>query len=559
MKNLKKKKLFCLILLMLILALGNLVQAQEEKVDYTSKVPKFSFPTTLEEQKEALKTNPLILRFAESREKLSADPYRPIYHYVNPEGRLNDPNGLCFWQGRWHLFYQAYPPEDPRQHWGHAVSKDLVHWQDLPLAIYPNPEKHVFSGSALVEKDRVLAMYDGTMVGNMIAVSDDPLLLNWEKLTGDAVIPLNDELPIPRRHTIRVGDPFLWKKDGLYYVIVGHMKEYENSTEVRADTYDPEKDAPHVRANYLFKSKDLKNWEYMHPFVEGDRFTMVGDDGSCPYFLPIGDRHILLFFSHQSGGQYLLGDYDKERDKFVSTSHDYFNHGRVKVGSIHAPSATSDGNGGVIIIFNMTAAKPTKGWNQLMTLPMQLTLSDTGNELNMQPAGAIKSLRENHQRVAPMTLPANEEVVFDHIQGNAMEIVAEVDLQNAHHVQLNVLRSPDKQEYTQITFYRNGGYRNQSVISIETTNSSTLPDVQTRPPETAQLELREGEPLQLRVFIDKSVVEVYANERQYAAVRVYPGLQESTGVSMRSGKEASKLLSFDTWQMKNIWEASQEE
>jgi hypothetical protein len=56
----------------------------------------------------------------ESRRKLAADPHRPIYHYVNPEGTLNDPNGLCFWQGRWHLFYQAYPPEDPRQHWGHA-------------------------------------------------------------------------------------------------------------------------------------------------------------------------------------------------------------------------------------------------------------------------------------------------------------------------------------------------------------------------------------------------------------------------------------------------------
>ena len=90
---------------------------------------------------------------------------------------MNDPNGLCFWQGRWHLFYQGYPPEDPRQHWGHAVSDDLIHWRDLPYAIYPNPEYQCFSGSTLVEEDRVIAIYHGTRVGNMVAVSDDPLLL----------------------------------------------------------------------------------------------------------------------------------------------------------------------------------------------------------------------------------------------------------------------------------------------------------------------------------------------------------------------------------------------
>ena len=75
-----------------------------------------------------------------------------------------------------------------------------------------------------------------------------------------------------------------------------------------------------IRANFLLRSADLANWVYLHPFVEDDMFTLVGDDGACPYFWPIGDRHILLFFSHMSGGQYLLGDYDTERDKFVVTA-----------------------------------------------------------------------------------------------------------------------------------------------------------------------------------------------------------------------------------------------
>ena len=98
------------------------------QTDRTSLVPFYTFPETLTEQEEALKNNPLMNRMIESRQSYESDPHRPIYHYVNPEHTLNDPNGLCFWKNRWHLFYQAYPPEDPRQHWGHAVSHDLIHW-----------------------------------------------------------------------------------------------------------------------------------------------------------------------------------------------------------------------------------------------------------------------------------------------------------------------------------------------------------------------------------------------------------------------------------------------
>ena len=159
-----------------------------EDIAFPSKVPKREYPTTLNDQLEQLDTDELMLRFAESRRRLSSDPYRPLYHYVNPEGKLNDPNGLCYWQGRFHIFYQAYPPEDPRQHWGHAVSDDLVRWTDLPLAIYPDIEKACFSGSTLVEEDRVIALYDGYLAGLMVAVSSDPLLLNWEKIPGNPVI-----------------------------------------------------------------------------------------------------------------------------------------------------------------------------------------------------------------------------------------------------------------------------------------------------------------------------------------------------------------------------------
>ncbi|MEI8224919.1 MAG: glycoside hydrolase family 32 protein [Bacteroidota bacterium] len=528
------------------------VSGQVVPIDYTSKVPKFNFANTLPEQEAQLKTNPLLQRMNDSRKRLSSDRLRPIYHYVNPEGNLNDPNGLSFWNGNWHLFYQAYPPEDTRQHWGHAISKDLIHWKDLPYAIYPNPERAVFSGSTLVEEDRVIAMYHGTMVGNMVAVSSDPLLLNWEKVSGAAVIPIKSQTGFPLPYS--VFDPCIWKKDSVYYSLsAGRLNEGPGGKP--------------VRANFLFRSLDLAKWEYMHEFVEDDRFTLVGDDGACPYFWPIGDRYILPFFSHMSGGQYLLGDYDKKNDKFIVTQGGKFNFGAVSPSGVHAPSATPDGKGGVIIIFNMNPGKPTVGWNQIMTLPRRLTLLNK-DELGIEPAGDIESLRYNPKHVDAMKLPANKEIILKGIKGNAIEIVAEIDPLNSQMVELNVLRSPNKEEFTRIVLYKNKGFNkgresipgtpsenvNYSLLSIESGYSSILPDVRTRAPETAPIILKPDETLKLRIFIDKSVVEVFANGKQCVAMRIYPGREDSMGVSIRAQGQDAQLISLDAYQMKNIYE-----
>lgn len=549
--------------------LFNEVLAQPDKPPYTSPVPKFSYPTTLQEQEEALKKDELMQRFAASRKKLSTDKYRPIYHFISPESTMNDPNGLCYWQGNWHLFYQAYPPEDKRQHWGHAISKDLIHWKDLPYAIYPSPERAVFSGTTLVEDNRVIAMYHGPMVGNMVATSTDPLLLNWEKTTKDrAAIPLLDPSGYPLPYS--VFDPSIWKKGDTYYALSAG----------RAPKGPGDRQIPIA---YLFRSKDLANWQYMHEFVENDRFTLIGDDYACPYFWPIGNRWIMPFFSHMSGGQYLLGDYDKERDKLIVTDGKKFNFGPASPSGVHAPSATPDGKGNVVIIFNMNPGKPTGEWNQIMTLPRTLKLGDGPNEILQEPAGDIESLRTNKQTVAAMTLPANKETVLKNIKGNAMEIIMEIDPKDATSLSIDVLRSPGREEYTRINFMEGRGmspgrdYRwnqvanttpppattgtstpptpplRESLITLETSMSSLHPDVRPRGPETGSFIMKPDENLKLRIFIDKSVVEVFVNGKQCVAARVYPSREDAVGVSIRSQGKDSELKSLESWQMKSIY------
>jgi beta-fructofuranosidase len=515
------------------------VNSQSEKINYESKVPKYLFPDTLDEQEKSLARNPMMDRFRESRASLSSDPHRPLYHFVSPEGMLNDPNGLCRWRGNWHLFYQGYPPEDPRQHWGHAVSADLVHWRDLPYAIYPNPEECCFSGSTLVEDDRVIAMYHGTKVGNMVAVSTDPLLLNWEKVAGKAVIPIESddgtELPY------RVHDPCIWSKDGTYFALSNGRDWWRD-------------------LDYLFRSEDLEHWEYLHPFIENDRFSLEGDDGACPYFWPIGNRHMLLFFSHMSGGQYFIGDYDTKRDKFGVTDHGKFNFQAASPSGVHAPSATPDGEGGIIVIFNMNPGRPAEGWNQIMTLPRRLQLAGSG-ELRIEPAAEVESLRRGHRGLKNRTIRANTDTLLDGFSGNAIELIAEIDTNGSPMVELGVLRSPDSEECTRIQFYRNRGYKSRkydrecadSLITIDSSHSSILPDALSRAPETASVYLDQSERLRLRVFIDRSVVEVFVNDKQCVAMRVYPGREDSTGVSIRSQGRDIELISLDMWELATIY------
>ncbi len=516
-----------------------------------SLVPSFKYADILEEQQKQLADNPLMKRFKESRKSLSGEKYRPLYHFVSPENIMGDPNGLCFWKGRWHMFYQGFPIEYITTswravHWGHAVSDDLIHWKDLPYAIYPDPEISCFSGSTLVENDRVIAMYHATACGNMVAVSDDPLLLNWEKLTGNAVLKDSEHIDIPQ-----IFDPCIWK-DNVYY--------YSLSGGITPNKYGKREH----RAEFLCRSKDLINWEYLHDFIDGDIWGHVGDDGACPYFWPIGsDKYILVHYSHMSGAAYLIGDYNRNENRFHVTNGGDFCFGRTCMGNVHAPSAcpAPDGSGDVICIFNFNEAKPANGWERLMSLPRKFSLYD-GDRLAQVPAGDIESLRKKKNSVSPMTLEANKEVMLKNISGNCMELEVEIDPLDANFVTLNVLRSPNKEEFTRITFYKNRGYRNtlhrtsekfDSIISLDNAFSSSATDVQARLPESGEFNLPDGENLKLRIFIDKSVVEVFANERQCIGLRVYPERNDSTGVSIQAQGSEAKLISLTSWQMDSIY------
>jgi beta-fructofuranosidase len=526
-----------------------------------SRTPRQTFSSDLATQQQELQDNVLLKRFAASRAAKEGDPYRPFYHFSPPENGLNDPNGLCYWQGKWHLFYQGSPDEG-RGHWGHAVSDDLIHWHDLPYALYPDTEENCFSGACFVEEDRVIAAYYGHQgqAGLMVALSDDPLLLNWEVVTGKAVIPNVDYDELGRPHQIY--DPCIWKDGDFYYVLCGGWADgISPLAEPHAHNKVGCQDARPCRmVDHLYRSPDLENWVYMGEFMENDIFGFSGDDGSCPYFWPIGDRHILLTFSHVHSAMFVIGDYDRPRQKFVARRGGYLNSGRPGSGSIHAPSAYPDGAGGVHCIYNVTEGRPQEGWAQIMSLPRRYTLGE-GDRLLISPAGDIESLRAETVELTDIELPANQEIVVDEVRGNAMEIIATIDPGEARYIRLNVLRAADKSEYTAVNFHRDVGkdYANRSwsvrdsMITLDPTFSTVGAEGEINQPQSCHFHYHEGEPLELRIFVDRSIVEVFVNGQSACLTRVYPEGTDSDGFSIEARGQRARCRKLQAWTMERVF------
>jgi len=170
-----------------------------------------------------------------------------------------------------------------------------------------------------------------------------------------------------------------------------------------------------------------------------------------------------------------------------------FNFGPAWPSGTHAPSATPDGKGGVIVIFNMNPGKPTAGWDQIMSLPRKLTLDPEG-ELLQEPTGDYASLRGEHVAVGETALPANKDVVLEKVRGNSMEIVAEID-PRARRRWSWACCDRRRGEYTRLSIYPHRGFHywnrggrqgNDTVVSLDISHASGLPDVVSRPPETAR-------------------------------------------------------------------------
>ena len=534
------------------------IEQYKNKLESLSQfIDKKQYPDNLDEQLTALEDDELMKLYRELRQKAAANRYRPIYHFT-AFNWIGGPNGLCYWQGKYHCFYQGHLPGMRGVCWGHAVSDDLVHWQDLPFAFAPDEtDLSCFSGQTWVEEKRVIAIYHGKGKGNCIAESSDPLLLNWRKNPNNPVIP--DGQPDEEGYPYRVFDPCIWKEGDGYYSLAGTSRGFPRE---RRQTCD-----------HLFHSKDLIHWEYLHPLVEDGFFCTMGDDGACPNFWPVGNgKHVLVLFSHRTGSRYYVGEYDKKTHKFQIDYHRYFSHNGIIGQGIGTPTTTMDHKKRNITIFNYHEGfkdqDPQLGLGSgVFSLPLVMKAKDRFpvndrpyselealrfNPLKISPAPEVEVLRFNGKKIENLEVRANQELILEEIAGKAIEIKIKMNIHQAREAGFYVLRSPAGEEKTKISVMNVFHGKFPDSLLIDTTQSSLRTDLSSRPPENAPLPLRQDGIVELRIFIDRSMIEVFADSQQFAAVRVCPQREDSRGVSIFAKGDRIILNSLECWQMKAI-------
>ncbi|NOY79991.1 MAG: glycoside hydrolase family 32 protein [Kiritimatiellaeota bacterium] len=480
------------------------------------------------------------------RTKLLADPHRPRYHLCAPEGIALpfDPNGCLYWRGRYHLFYIFQDPNLPRggHCWGHVSSADLLHWIQHPTALTPapgDPEIGIFSGNALLNKDGVPTLvYFGVGAGICIATSSDKDLNRWTKHSGNPVIPIPREGE-PGHGLYNVHDPHAWLERDTYYVIL-------NGKVLPKKEYD---------TTFLFRSRDLVHWQYVHQFYRPNpEWTGPEEDCACPDFFKLGERHMLLAISHARGTRYYLGRYENER--FHPEEHHRMNW---PGGTCFAPESLVDDCGRRIMwAWVLDRRTPEQmhasGWSGTMTLPRRLSLAPDGS-LRIEPVDELRGLRTNHRSIEGFQLSGETEIDLPDLRGDCMEIALDLAPGNAAEIGLKVRCSPHREEETVIAYsMANNRLRidlARSSLDARIVHRTFCIHHGDNPAVTAQeapFALAPGEPLRWRVFLDRSILEVFANDRQCVTQRLYPTRADSLGVALFCRGNAA-VRSLEAWDM----------
>ena len=310
------------------------------------------------------------------------DPDRPAYHFLPPSNWMNDPNGPCYWKGEYHLFYQHNPKEAQwgPMYWGHAASKDMVHWRHLPIAMSPTPggpdKDGVWSGSFVENHGQPTLIYTGVNPEvQCLATSQD--MLTWTKraepvLTGP-----------PAGYNTGFRDPCLWREDGSWRMAIGSGTRGKGG------------------AVLLYRSENLTDWSFVGPLFEapapeqpragakpGDGVAM-GEMFECPDLFYLGAHRSMLYVSTQGKVFYWLGRYWK--GKFTPDSPPRV----LAEGPFYAPKSFLAPHKRRIIWgwIQETRSKEAQlkaGWSGVMSLPIEPFLHYEGS-LGLRPAREVAS------------------------------------------------------------------------------------------------------------------------------------------------------------------------
>jgi fructan beta-fructosidase len=458
------------------------------------------------------------------------ETYRPQFHFSPEKNWQNDPNGLVYYKGEYHMFYQYNPngKEWGYMHWGHTVSSDLVHWQHLPIAIYPDNDSNdksyctAFSGSAIIDQTNLLRLQDGkelTLVafytsfqcGQRIAYSNDKGR-TWKKYSGNPVIPYDE--------TDDARDPkVFWHEPSKKWVMCLYRKP-QNQERSRGVSF--------------YVSENLVNWElksHIPGFYE------------CPDLIELkvnnrpDDKKWVLF---DGDGSYIIGNFTG--DTFVPETGklpgDFGKNYYATQTWSNIPS--SDGRT-IQIAWMKDGEFPDMPFKGQMTFPCELSLKKFNNGLRLirEPVSEINLLHEKHYKWRNKNLiPGINENMVKKLRGNCFHIRGVFDLKTADAFGF-LFNANKKQAGTELLYNVKRG--------TLTCLGSTIP-----------IEPIDNK-IYLEILIDRSSIEVFANNGRAVMSNCYTPDPDGDEVKLINTGGELLVEQLDIYSMNSIWPLQKKE
>ena len=476
------------------------------------------------------------------------DRYRPQYHAIPPGMWMNEPHAAFYYNGYYHLFYQSNPngPYWAQIRWSHWVSTDMVHWEYVKEAVVPTKDicpDGVWTGGAVIGPDGTpwLVITAGTTTttysGQNIAFAhcadpEDPYLTEW---VVEDTVAIAQDTGIGERNQFR--DPFIWKDDGIYYMMVGSGYDGRSGGAL------------------MFTSEDMRNWTY-HGYVFQSTAEEAGIHWECVQLLPISTRDgsvqkYVFFLTPQYADDsrtvecyYWVGTFDKASKKFIpdagfeaprlldygygiftgQTGFTYLTEEETQAGKTYEQGRT--------ILFAIAQGKEPgtthnyySGWAHNASLPMELYLSDDGTSVSMEPIEELQTLRTGTAYASETPMSADEaNAAIGELRGDSFEIRMTLSIGAASenysaglYVRYNpYTNSLNQTERTGIVFGSGGVYIDRSQTSLYVTgliNSHVWANTE--------------KTFDVIVYMDRSMLEVYVNGVVSFTSGMYPKYEDS--------------------------------
>lgn len=429
------------------------------------------------------------------------------YHLAHPgpgNAMPGDPNCAFYWKGRYHLHY-IYTHRDGFS-FAHVSSEDLIHWKWHPTTLTPPKTGHgMFSGTGFFTKDgKPAIIYHGEGSGrNQIAIAEDDQLEKWSK-----PIVLEPKLrPDQDGSKIANWDPDAWIDGDFYYALSGGS---------------PGSGKPPT----LFKSADLHNWDYLGLFLTNDMPGVRGDeDISCPNFFKIGGKDMLLCISHTLGCRYYLGEWKNE--KFTPDFHARMNW---RGWDFFAPESVLTADKRRVMWAWCNIGHPQSG---IQSLPRELSLPDDGI-LRIRPLRELEQLRYDEKTEKNIALKSDVPHALGNFGGDSIELKITFAPGTAAEFGLEVYCDHDGAKGFPITV--------EPKEQILRLGDLKVPFV-----------LAPEEATELRIFLDKNMIEVFVNDRQ-AAVASHRYASDHLGIRLFARSGSATVTEATAWKMKSIYQ-----